>query len=84
MSREPLSGWREGTARKRRTKTDWAREVADLPEGRYADYRKASLVPNNLNTHTKGAFHAAFEPESGRESWCVGSSSATRRSTAAG
>ena len=33
---EPLSGWRQATARSRRTKSDWAEEVAGLLEGRYA------------------------------------------------
>jgi hypothetical protein len=37
MFTEPLAGWREATARQRRTKTDWAIEVARLLEGRYAD-----------------------------------------------
>ena len=60
---EPLSGWREATARERRTKQDWAHEVARLLEGRYAQCTKISLVCNNLKTHTKGSFYAAFEPE---------------------
>ena len=30
---EPLSGWREAQARERRTKADWALEVAGLMEG---------------------------------------------------
>ena len=64
---EPLGGWRQATARPRRTKTDWAHEVADLLEGRYADCGKVTLVLDNLNTHTKGAFYAAFEPERARE-----------------
>ena len=50
---EPLRGWREATTRKRRTKTDWALEVAALLD--------------NLNTHTKGAFYKAFEPARARE-----------------
>lgn len=64
---EPLSGWRQGRARERRTKTDWVYEVADLLEGRYAGCGKVTLVLDNLNTHTKGAFHTAFEPERARE-----------------
>ena len=31
---EPLAGWRQATARARRTKVDWALEVAGLLEGR--------------------------------------------------
>ena len=47
---EPLGGWREATARERRTKTDWALEVAALLEGRYAGCEKVTLVLDNLNT----------------------------------
>jgi len=36
MFAEPLSGWRQATARERRTKSDWAHEVATLLDGRYA------------------------------------------------
>ena len=53
-SAKPLAGWRQATARARRTKADWALEVADLLEGRYADCPKIALVSDNLNTHTKG------------------------------
>ena len=64
---EPLIGWREATARQRRTKQDWAEEVAQLLEGRYAGCAKITLVCDNLNVHTKGAFYAAFEPARARE-----------------
>ena len=56
---EALSSWRRATARKRRTKADWAEEVASLLEGRYADCEKITLVCDNLNTHTPGAFYEA-------------------------
>ena len=46
-------------ARKRRTKVDWAEEVANLLEGRYADCEKIALVCDNLNAHTPGAFYKA-------------------------
>ena len=59
---EPLSGFRQATARTRRTKADWAIEVAHLLETRYADCAYVTLVCDNLNTHTKGAFYEAFEP----------------------
>ena len=55
------------TARPRRTKTDWTHQVADLLEGRYADCGQVTLVLDNLNTHTKGAFYSAFEPKRARE-----------------
>jgi len=66
MFTEPLSGWREATARERKTKVDWAIEVARLLEGRYAACPRITLVSDNLNTHTKGAFYEAFEPERAR------------------
>ena len=61
MFAEPLSGFRQATARERRTKEDWAIEVAELLDTRYADCAKVTLVCDNLNTHTKGAFYEAFE-----------------------
>jgi hypothetical protein len=59
---EPLAGWRVVTARDRRTKIDWASEVADLLDTRYKDCEKVIIVCDHLNTHTKGAFYEAFEP----------------------
>jgi len=61
MFTEPLSGFRQATARPRRTKEDWAREVAQLLDTRYAG-RRITRVLDNLNTHTKGAFYTVFEP----------------------
>ena len=67
MFTEPLAGWRQATVRPRRTKSDWALEVAALLEGRYAHCRHVTLVSDNLNTHTRGAFYEVFEPERARE-----------------
>ena len=66
MFGEPLAGWRRTTARERRTKADWALEMAELMEGRYAGCAKVTLVCDNLNTHTRGAFYEAFGPERAR------------------
>jgi DDE superfamily endonuclease len=63
---EPKSGWRQVTARPRRTKVDWACEVAALLRTRYARAKKVILVCDNLNTHTKGAFYEAFDPKTAR------------------
>ena len=62
MFAEPLSGFRQATAREHRTKVDWASEVANLLDTRYANCEKITLVLDNLNTHTKGAFYETFEP----------------------
>ena len=63
---EPLAVWRAVTARPRRTKADWAEEVAALLEGRYAHCQRVTLVCDSRNTHTKGAFYAVFEPARAR------------------
>jgi hypothetical protein len=67
MFAEPLAGWREVAVREKKTKLDWATEMARLLEGRYADCAKVILVCDNLNTHTKGAFYEAFEPKRARQ-----------------
>jgi len=66
MFTEPLTGWRQATARESRTKVDWAMEMAALLEGRYAKCPRVTLVCDNLNTHTKGAFYEAFPPARAR------------------
>lgn len=60
MFAEPLAAFRQATARPRRTKADWAIEVAQLLDARYAACKTVTLVSDNLNTHTKGAFYEAF------------------------
>jgi hypothetical protein len=66
MFTEPLIGWRQVSTREHRTKVDWAIEMADLLNGRYAKAKKVILVCDNLNTHTKGAFYEVFPPEEAR------------------
>ena len=63
---EPLMGWRTVSIRPRRTKVDWALEVAELLRTRYAKAQQVILVCDNLNTHTKGAFYEAFPPAEAR------------------
>jgi len=50
MFAEPLSGFRQTTARPRRTKVDWALEVAQMLDTRYAHCEGVTLVSDNLNT----------------------------------
>lgn len=64
---EPLAGWRIAKARDKRTKVDWAIEVAELLDTRYKACERVILVCDNLNTHTKGAFYEAFDPQRARE-----------------
>ena len=63
---EPLSAFRQATARPPRTKSDGALEVAPLWDTRYAKCATVTLVSDNLNTHTRGAFYEAFPPEQAR------------------
>ena len=67
MFSEPLQGWRRATARTQRKKTDWAEEVASLLDGRYAECGQLTLVCDNLNTHTRGAFYEAFPAAQARQ-----------------
>ena len=67
MFTEPLRGWRQATARKRRTKVDWALEMEKFLRTRYAKAEKVILVCDNLNTHTTGAFYEAFPARQARE-----------------
>ena len=64
---EPLAGWREVSVRPRRTKVDWAQEMARLLRTRYRDVEKVILICDNLNTHTRGAFYEAFPADEARE-----------------
>lgn len=41
--------------------------MARLLDGRYAKCEKIILVCDNLNTHTKGAFYEAFNPDRARK-----------------
>jgi hypothetical protein len=67
MFAEPLLGWRKVSARPRRTKVDWAIEMEELLRTRYANAKKVTLVCDNLNTHTRGAFYEAFDAKTARD-----------------
>lgn len=67
MFAEPLAAWRQVSVRTRKTKVDWALEMGQLMEGRYAKCEKVIVVCDNLNTHTMGAFYEVFEPVRARE-----------------
>lgn len=64
---EPLAAWRQVTVRKQRTKSDWAKEVAHWLDTRYAHCNSVTLICDNLNTHTKGAFYEVFPPQQARQ-----------------
>ncbi|MEA5116356.1 MAG: transposase, partial [Propionicimonas sp.] len=56
---EPLAGQRRVDARPRRTRIDWATEVAHLLEVDYPHASRVVLVMDNLNTHTLGCLYEA-------------------------
>lgn len=66
MFTEPLAGWRKANARITKTKVDWALEMAELLDARYRGCKTVTVVSDNLNTHTKGAFYEAFEAAKAR------------------
>lgn len=59
---EALQGWRQVSVRDRRTAVDWAQEVKELLDVRYAEAEKVLLVMDNLNTHSIGSLYEAFDP----------------------
>jgi DDE superfamily endonuclease len=67
MFAEPLAGWREVAVRETKTKIDWPIEMASLMQGRFAEAERATVVCDNLNTHTKGAFYEVFAPTRARQ-----------------
>jgi hypothetical protein len=66
MFAEPLSGWRHVRVRPQRTKVDWALEMDDLLRTCFGSAQHVTLVCDNVNTHTKGAFYEVFTPEKAR------------------
>ena len=80
---EPLAGWRQATARARRTKADWAVEVAGLLEGRYAECRRSRWCATT-STRTRREPFMKYSSRPGHAKWSVASSSATRQNTGAG
>jgi hypothetical protein len=59
---EPLAGHRRVVARQQRTRVDWAHEIDQLLTSDYPDAEKVVLVMDNLNTHSIGSLHEAFDP----------------------
>lgn len=59
---EPLTAFRMVQVVKQRTKIEYAQFMKKVCD-QYTHTTKIHLVQDNLNTHTKGAFYKAFEPE---------------------
>jgi hypothetical protein len=63
----PFMNWRRVSVRKQRTMLEWAEEIEQLVMRDFASAEKVTIVLDNLNTHTKGAFYKRFEPSYCRE-----------------
>lgn len=60
MEVEPLAGTRHVCVTERRTKKDWAQQIKQMLDERYADAIKVRLVMDNLNTHKISSLYEAF------------------------
>jgi len=67
MFTETLGGWRQVSVRERRTAIDWAEELREILNHRYAQAEKVILVCDNLNTHKLASFYEAFAPAQARQ-----------------
>jgi hypothetical protein len=68
MANEPLRGKRLVKVTERKTKADWALFIREISEY-YPDAEKITLVMDNYDTHTPGAFYETFEAEKAKALW---------------
>ena len=59
---EPLRARRWTDVTDQRTRVDWAHQIKDLVDVRYADAERIVLVMDNLNTHSPASLYEAFPP----------------------
>jgi transposase len=59
---EPLQGQRWVTISEHRTGVDWAHQIQELVDVRYAEAERIVLVMDNLNTHRVASLYEAFPP----------------------
>jgi hypothetical protein len=62
MEVEPLGSHRHVDVTEHRTRIDWAFQIRDMLQLRYADADKVVLVMDNLNTHNTASLYEAFAP----------------------
>ena len=67
MKVAPFLNWRQVSVRKHRTKQDWAEEINQVVMHDFKDAEKVTIILDNLNVHTKGAFYTRFGPVYCRE-----------------
>ena len=68
MACEPLAGKRLVKITEKKTKIDWAYFLEDIAM-KYTEAEKITLVMDNFNTHTPGAFYEAFPPAQAKQLW---------------
>ena len=66
MEVEPLAGKRHVAVTERRTRKDWALQIKQMLDERYAGAMKVRLVMDNLNTHGIASLYETFEPGEAR------------------
>jgi len=66
MFTEALGRRRQVSIRPQRTAVDWAYELREVLNGKYASADKVILVCDNLNTHKVASFYEAFTPAEAR------------------
>jgi DDE superfamily endonuclease len=66
MEVEPLGGKRHVAVTERRTRKDWAIQIKQMLDERYANAIKVRLVMDNLNTHGIASLYETFEPKEAR------------------
>jgi transposase len=63
---QPLAGWREVKATRKRKKVDFAQCMKELVDVHFPDANIIRVVLDNLNTHSPAALYEAFAPEEAR------------------
>jgi hypothetical protein len=63
---QPLCGWREVNVTGQRTRRDFAEQVRQLLDVRFADAERVTLVMDNLVTHELASLYEAFDPAEAR------------------
>jgi hypothetical protein len=63
---QPLAGWREVKATRKRKKVDFAQCMKALVDVHFPDVHLIRVVLDNLNTHSPAALYEAFAPEEAR------------------
>lgn len=63
---QPLAGWREVKATRKRKKVDFAQCMRELVDVHFPDAHVIRVVLDNLNTHSPAALYEAFAPEEAR------------------